>query len=39
MFEDSAENLKILFDMATKSIFKKEAPIMLSYNMEGAILL
>jgi hypothetical protein len=39
MFEDNAENLKILFDMAAKSIFKNDAPIMLSNNMEGAILL
>lgn len=39
MFEGSTENLRVLFEMATLSLYKKDSPIMLSYNTEGALLL
>lgn len=39
LFENSKENLSLLFEMANMSLFKKDPPIMLSYNTEGAMLL
>lgn len=38
-FETSPENLSRLFEMANMSLYKRDPPIMLSNNMEGAILL
>ena len=38
-FEDSTENLKHIFEMATLSMFRKDKPIILGNNAEGALLL
>ena len=38
MFSESRDNLGLLFDMANISLFNKTPPIMLSNNMEGALL-
>lgn len=39
IFEGDAANMGLLIQMATLSLFKKDAPIILGNNMEGAILL
>ena len=38
-FVESAQNLGLLFEMASASLFKKDPPILLSNNAEGALLL
>lgn len=38
-FEESHENLKHIFDMATLSMFRKDKPVILGNNAEGALLL
>jgi hypothetical protein len=38
-FESSRENLSTIFEMSNMSLFKKDPPIMLSNNIEGALLL
>jgi len=39
LFVENSQNLGILFEMANMSLYKRDPPIMLSNNMEGALLL
>lgn len=39
LFEESKENLGLIYEMANLSMNRKEPPIILGNNMEGAILL